>query len=133
MALEEFMSCHATLPDDAQLSSYRSGTEVKLLRYSEALRAFREVAKKSGREPRGFELHFHPGGWGGGSSERVIERAGRWKSDAYKPYTVKNVEDSRRVSRILGDKEKGVARQPGENTMWGSGKRRRCYTVVGLS
>ena len=135
----ELMSCHATLPDDAPLSSYRSGREVKVLRYGEALRAFREVVKKSGHEPKDFALHsLRIGGAstlaaGGKVSERVIQRAGRWKSDAYKPYTVNNVEDSRRVSRILGDKEKGVARQPGENTVWGSGKRRRCSTVVRFS
>ena len=38
-------------------------------------------------------------------------------SDSYKPYTIKNMEDSRQVSRILGDKDKVVARQPGEKTV----------------
>ena len=61
-------------------------------------------------------------------SERVIQRAGRWESDSYKPYTVNNMKHSRRVSCILGDKYKGVARQPGEGTVWGSAKKSRGYT-----
>ncbi|CAM9754527.1 unnamed protein product [Ectocarpus sp. 12 AP-2014] len=61
---------------------------------------------------------------GGNVSERVIQREGMWKSDAYKPYTVNNTEDSRMVSRILGDKDKGVEQQTGEGTVWGRHKRR---------
>ena len=53
----ELMSCHATLPDDAPLSSYRIGREVKVLKYGQALQAFREIAKKSGRDPKDFALH----------------------------------------------------------------------------
>ena len=90
---------------------------------------------KSGHDPKDFALHtlriegggFHPCGYGG-DSERVIQRAGRWKSDSYKPYTVNKMEDSRRVSRILGYKDKGVARQPGASTVWGSAKKSRGYT-----
>ncbi|CAB1118465.1 unnamed protein product [Ectocarpus sp. CCAP 1310/34] len=37
--------------------------------------------------------------------------------DAYKLYTETNVEGSRRVSSLLGDKEIGAARQAGENTV----------------
>ena len=39
-----------------------------------------------------------------------------------------HMEDSRRVSRILGNKDKGIARQPGESTVWGSAKKSRGYT-----
>ena len=100
----ELMSLHATLPDDAPLSSYRIGREVKVLKYGQALQAFREIAKKSERDPkegRGSTLAA-----GGEVSERVIQGAGRWKSDSYKPYTVNNMEDLRRVSRILANKNK---------------------------
>ena len=38
------------------------------------------------------------------------------------------MEDSRPVSHILGDKDKGVARQLGESTVWGSAKKTRGYT-----
>ena len=33
--------------------------------------------------------------------ERVIQREGRWKSDAYKVYTRNNVEDTGQVSHKL--------------------------------
>ena len=65
----ELMSCHATLPDDAPLSSYRIGREVKVLKYDQALQAFREIAKKSGRDPKDFALHsLRIGGGGFGES-----------------------------------------------------------------
>ena len=34
------------------------------------------------------------------------------------------------MSRILGDKDKGVASQPGESTVWGSAKKSRGYTPI---
>ena len=49
-------------------------------------------------------------------------------SGSYKPYTVNNMENSPRVSRILGNRDKGIARQPGESTVWGSAKKSRGYT-----
>ena len=51
-------------------------------------------------------------------------------SGSYKPYTINNIEDLRRVSRILGNNDKGIARQPGESTVWGSAKRSRGYTLT---
>ena len=81
----ELMSCHATLPDEAPLSSYRIGRDVKVLKYGQALQAFREIVKKSGRDPKDFALHsLRIGGAstlaaGGEVSERVIQRAGRRK------------------------------------------------------
>ena len=53
----ELLSRHATLPAHVPLCSYRSGHEVKVLNYTEALRALREVVEKSGRDPRDFALH----------------------------------------------------------------------------
>ena len=75
----ELMSCHATLPDDAPLSSYRIGREAEVLKYGQALQAFREIVKKSGRDPKDFALHsLRIGGAAtGGGSERVIQRAGK--------------------------------------------------------
>ena len=128
----ELMSCHPTLPDHAPLSSYRSGRRVvNVFRYRKATEALRDVVEKSGRDPKDFALHsLRIGGpsalaAGGEVSDRVVQRAGRWKSDAYKRYVVNNLEDSRKVSRILGDRDKGVHRQPGEGTVWGCSRKRR--------
>ena len=127
----ELLSCHPTLPDSVPLSSYRSGREVKVWKYDQALRAFREIVEKSGRNPKEFALHsLRIGGAstlaaGGDVSDRVIQKEGRWVSEEYKTYTVYNVEDAKRVSRKLGDPKKGVKRQPGEGTVWGSRKRKQ--------
>ena len=54
------------------------GREVKVLNYGQALQAFREIVKKSGRGPKDFALHsLRIGGastlgTGGEVSERVI-------------------------------------------------------------
>ena len=60
-----------TTPHDAPLSSYRIGRDVKVLKYGQALQAFREIVKKSGRDPKDFVAlaedwgGFHPCGRGG--------------------------------------------------------------------
>ena len=46
------LSCHATLTDDAPLSSYRIRREVKVFKYGQTLQAFREIVNKSGRDQR---------------------------------------------------------------------------------
>ena len=58
---------------------------VKPNKYGQALQAFREIVKKSGRDPKDLALHsLLIGGAstlaaGGEVSERVIQGAGRWK------------------------------------------------------
>ena len=55
-------------------------------------RAFKELVVESGRNPDEFARHsLHTGGSttlvaAGGVPERVIQREGRWKSDACKAY-----------------------------------------------
>lgn len=124
------MSRYPTLPDHAPLSSYRDGRQVKVFKYGEGSKSWREIVSKSGRDPRYFALHsLRIGGLsamaaGGEISDRLLQWAGRWKSGAYKGYAVDNVDDSRNISRVLGDRNRGVQRQPGEGTVWGSKKRR---------
>ena len=124
------MSRHPTLPDHAPLSSYRDGRYVKVFGRKKGTKCLREIVEKSGRDPKHFALHsLRIGGTsamaaGGEISDRVVQWAGRWKSGAYKGYAVDNREGSRNVSRILGDRSKGVQRRPGEGTVWGSKKRR---------
>ena len=99
---------------------------MRVVRYSAALRAVSEVVEKSGRNPQEYALHsLRSGGAtalasGGDIAERVIQREGKWRSDAYKPYARNNVEDSRRVSQKLTDGSRIVSRQPGEGTVWGT-------------
>ena len=80
---------------------------------------------KSGPNPDELALHsLHIGeattlAAGGDISERVIQREGRWKSDAYRAYTRNDIDDLRRVSRKLVVASEGRERQPGEGTVWG--------------
>ncbi len=127
----ELLACHATLPAVAPLASYQCGREVKVLNYTEALRAVREVAENAGREPGDFALHsLRIGGMstmcaGGRISDRVGQREGRWGSGAYKSYAVNNRDDSQVVSRVLANRKRGVSRRPGDGTVWGNAKKQR--------
>ena len=117
------MSCFPSLPNHALLS-YR-GKSSSLVRYGRALRAIKELVAKSGPNPDELALHsLHIGeattlAAGGDISERVIQREGRWKSDAYRAYTRNDIDDLRRVSRKLVVASEGRERQPGEGTVWG--------------
>ena len=51
------LSCFAALPEHAPLSSYRSGRQVRVWGYRQALRALREIVEKSGRKPEEYALH----------------------------------------------------------------------------
>ena len=69
------------------------------------------------------EFALHSGRIGGatrlaekGASALVIQREGRWKSDAFMVYVRANMEDPMWVSRILVEKEGGASRQPGQGT-----------------
>ena len=121
----ELMSCLPRFPDHAPLSSFRCGKAVRVVRYGRALRAIKEVVAKSGRNPDEFALHSLRIGAattlaaGGDIAERVIQREGRWRSDAYKMYTRNNIKDSTRVSRKLASAKVARERQPGEGTAWG--------------
>ena len=83
----ELLSCHPTLPYGVPLPAYRSGGQVHVWKYDQALRAFREVVEKSGRDPREFALHsLRIGGAsalaaGGDVSDRVVEKEGRRRSE----------------------------------------------------
>ena len=85
----------------------------------------REVVAESGQDPAEFALHsLRIGGAsclaaGSGVSDRVIQRKGRWKSDAYKVYSRSNMEDSGLVSRKLARQESCPQREPGQGTQRG--------------
>ena len=123
--LVKLLSVHPDLPSAAPLASCRQSEHVAVWSYGQALRALREVVAESGQDPAEFALRsLRFGGasrlpaWGG-MSERVIQREGRWKSDAYKVYTRSNMEDSGPVSRKLARQDSCPQREPGQGTQWG--------------
>ena len=127
------MSCHVALPEHAPLSSYRSGQQVRAWGYGQALKAPREVVCKSGCKPQEYVLHSLRIGSastladGGDVSERVIQREGKWKSDAYNVYTGNDAENAGKVSRKLAA-GKGMQIQPGQDTVWSNQQNSRRRT-----
>ena len=123
----ELLLVYPTMPESgAPLSSYRCGHEVRVWRCQEALAALRHVAARAGDDPSEVGLHSLRIGAGttlaagGGVSQRVIQREGRWKSsESSKVYTRNNAEDAGVVSRKLAETEKIGQRQPGQGTVWG--------------
>ena len=121
----EMMSCLQDLPDRTPLASYGFGSSARIVRHGRALRAVKEMVVESGRNPDEFALHsLRIGGAttlaaGGNISERVIQREGKWRPDAYKVHTRKNMKDARGVSRKLVVASRVKERQPGEGTAWG--------------
>lgn len=89
-----------------------------MVRYGRTLREIQEVVAKSGHSSDEFAPYSLRVGRpirlaaGRRTSERVIQRKGRWGSDAYKIYTRNNLEYSRRVSRELAVANVGKERQP---------------------
>ena len=103
----ELMSCFSSLPDHAPLSSHRCYKSVRVMWYGRALRAIKELAAQSGRNPDEFALRsLRTGGAttlasGRHFPERVMQREGSWKHTRRICVIINNmwVEDSRRVSR----------------------------------
>ena len=87
------------------------------------MRALRELVSETGGNPEEYALHsMRIGGAtalaaGGSVSERVIQREGRWKSDAYKVYTRSNTEDSEKVSSKLAQAVGKRGRRPGRSVI----------------
>lgn len=56
---------------------------------------------------------------GGDTSERAVQKEGRWRSHAYKAYTGNDMGDSRTVSSTLLVASVGKGRQQGEGKKLG--------------
>jgi len=105
--LVELLSIHPALPKTAPLSSFRTRQGVQVWGYTHALRALRQIVAESGDNPREVGLHSLRIGAatalaaGGVIPDRIIQREGRWRSEVFKVYTRRNLEDAELVSRRL--------------------------------
>ena len=85
----------------------------------------KKVVAKSGRNPDEFALHSlltrdaTTLTAGEAIAERVFQREGRWRSDAYKAYARNDIDDTTRGSRKVARANVARERQPGEETVWG--------------
>ncbi|CAN0217926.1 unnamed protein product, partial [Ectocarpus sp. 4 AP-2014] len=82
--LVELLTSHECLSGHAPLSAFGEKGGVRVWSYREATRAIRQVAVIAGLDPKRVSLHSLRIGYatvlaaGGGISERVIQREGRW-------------------------------------------------------
>ena len=122
----ELMSSQLLLPPSAPLASYStSGGGWDVWTQSQATTALRKVVAVAGMKPQEFALHsLRIGGAtqlsASGVAENVLQREGRWRSDAYKVYERNVGQEVRLVSDALATAEGSSSRrQPGHGTVWG--------------
>ena len=56
---------------------------------------------------------------GGGCNTEVLQREGRWASDAYKTYVRSHGKDASWVASVMAQEGIGGGVQPGQGTEWG--------------
>ena len=101
----ELLSDYSTLQEGAPLSSYRYGSDHRVRRYTEALRALRQVVATAGENPSEVALHSSRIGAAttlaaaGEVPQRMTQTQDRWKSsECCKEHTRNNPEDAGMVS-----------------------------------
>ena len=55
----------------------------------------------------------------GGASPEVLQREGRWASDAYKAYVRSHGKDASWVADVMAQEGLSIGVQPGQGTNWG--------------
>ena len=123
--MTELMSGSDSYPPDAPMMTYGvrdSGSLLVWNRY-DAVAALRQVVGLAGLPPAEFALHsLRIGGAthlsAAGVSPEVLQKEGRWKSDAFKSYVRANDANCALVSEVMADKRRGGSRQPGQDTEW---------------
>lgn len=121
----ELMSSYLLLPPHAPLAAF--GGEAgkwSVWTQARATAALREVVALAGLPAREYALHsLRIGGAtylsAGGATAEVIQREGRWKSDAFKGYVRPHRADAQTVSDMLANADNQPASQPGMGTEWG--------------
>ena len=63
----------------------------------------------------GGATHLSPGG----ASPEVLQREGRWASDAYKLYVRRHGKDTSWVANVMAEEGLSFGVQPGQGTEWG--------------
>ena len=82
----ELMSYNNLLPENAPIATYLGKGVMRVWSYRQATSALRQIASVAGLNPRTVSLHsLRIGmatvlGAGGDTSDRIIQREGRWKS-----------------------------------------------------
>ena len=62
---------------------------------------------------------------GGGDSPEVLQREGRWASDAYKAYVRSHGKDASWLADVMAQEGLSIGVQPGQGTEWGQASPRK--------
>ena len=90
----------------------------------QATAALRAVVAFAGARAEYYALHsLRIGGAthlsAGGATPKVLQREGRWASDAYKAYVCRHGEDAGWGASVMAQEGMGGGIQPGQGTKWG--------------
>ena len=90
----------------------------------QAMASLRAVVALAGGRADEYALHsLRIGGAthfsAGGASPEVLQREGRWPSDAYKAYVCSHGKDASWVADVMAQEGLSIGVQPGQGTNWG--------------
>jgi len=121
----ELMSCYLFLPSSAPLVAFGTGNgRWSMWTQQQATTALRAVVALAGVRAEEYALHsLRIGGAthlsAGGATPEVLQREGRWASDAYKAYVRSHGKDASWVANVLAQEGLSNGIQPGQGTEWG--------------
>ena len=121
----ELMSCYLFLPSSAPLAAFGVGNgRWSMWTQQQATAALRKVVALAGVRAEEYALHsLRIGGAthlsAGGATPEVLQREGRWASDAYKTYVRSHGKDASWVADVMAQEGISGGIQPGQGTEWG--------------
>ena len=121
----ELMSCYLFLPSSAPLVAFGTGNgRWSMWTKQQATTSLRAVVALAGVRADEYALHsLRIGGAthlsAGGASPEVLQREGRWASDAYKAYVRSHGKDASWVANVMAQEGLSIGVQPGQGTEWG--------------
>ena len=121
----ELLSCYLFLPPSAPLVAFGAGNgRWSMWTQQQATAALRTVVALAGVRAEEYALHsLRIGGAthlsAGGATPEVLQREGRWASDAYKAYVRSHGKDASWVADVMAREGPSTGTQPGQGTEWG--------------
>ena len=119
----ELLSCYLFLPPSAPLVAFGIDHGRWSLWTQQQTTALRSVVALAGGRAEDYAVHsLRIGGAthlsAGGASSEVLQREGRWASDAYKAYVRSHGKDAGWVASVMARDGLGIGIQPGQGTEW---------------
>ena len=121
----ELMSCYFFLPSSAPLVAFCVGNGRRSMwTQHQATTALRKVVALAGVRAEEYALHSLIIGGAthlsaGGATPEVLQREGRWASNAYKTYVRSHGKSASCVASVMAQEGIGGGVHPGQGTEWG--------------